>query len=292
MTYNQALGLIRAALSQRPTGTKVQVSAHEAAEKAILDYASGMVAPAAYRPSPFCGSGDVEQQQGIKYMSISELSVYDLLYVSEIYAGKPSGEIYQYRIKIWRTNNPNTSPVGDIPWLSYSYDAPAKITTPTVCILSEDDGSGTEGIMVVDWTKLTAVEYQNPGYMYGALFGFPVYRTYKKQGGEEFEVTPIAGDWKIEADATVNGSLPYYCAEVDANVVITLDNLANMVQKSFTIKHNLTTGKTLIIGSLEGIPIAGSLSVLVTEGKSVTVFVMENQFQLTGDWTENEPYTI
>ena len=38
MTYAQVLSTIRAALSQRPAGTKVQVSAHEAAEIALLNY--------------------------------------------------------------------------------------------------------------------------------------------------------------------------------------------------------------------------------------------------------------
>jgi len=39
MTYQQVLTLIQTALTGRAAGTKVQVAAHETAEKAILDFA-------------------------------------------------------------------------------------------------------------------------------------------------------------------------------------------------------------------------------------------------------------
>lgn len=291
MTYSQALTLIRAALSQRPSGTKVQVTAHEAAEIAILDYAAGITTPLTYRPSPFAGSGNQQQQSAIKYMAVSELSAYDLLYVSEMYASKTVGSLvtgkWSYRIAIYNAITPVSDPVSDVPWLEYSLDSDTQLTGATACPLSESDGSGTSGTMVVDWSKLTEGQYINNGYLEGCLFGVPQFRSYSSKGGEGIEVLPVVKDYEITTDGVINGSVPLYVATGSAEITATICAIDDVVLDSFVMKNEIV-GHNLIVKDIEALGIGGfTEGVEIATGKSVTIYPRSTKFEITGDYTEH-----
>lgn len=172
-TYAQVLAKIKAALSLRPTGTKVTVAKHEEAEIAILDYIEAAKQNFVERfNSPFNGTANTILSKAIKHFAVRELEDQTYFYIGFVTCGHFDGTDYNYEISILQAgdlNDPQTS----VPAFTWTARERNPFTGPVACILAEDDGSGRYGNMIVDFSQLTLGEtYTCQSYIEGALFAY------------------------------------------------------------------------------------------------------------------------
>ena len=172
-TYAQVLAKIRAALSLRPANTKVTVAKHEEAEIAILDYIEQQTAYTAKYNSPFNGTANTILAMAIKHFAVREIEDQLYLYLAEITAGYWDGTDYNYEILIMKGGADLSDSQTSTPAFTFTAKVRNPYSGPIGCILSEVDGSGRYGNMVVDWSALTLGEtYTCQSYSEGSLFAY------------------------------------------------------------------------------------------------------------------------
>jgi hypothetical protein len=281
MNYAQVLASIQAALTQRPVGTLIDDTAHEAAEKNILDFAKAIADSLTRMNSPFCGQLHPELALAIKPIAFREIDPGGLYYINEVVAGRllENGK-YLYKITIMNAVSPTSDGMSDIPWMEYIFQSTSVFTGLKRHVMVESDGSGAFGTIVIDWSALVAGnQYICQNYLEGCLFGIELLSYWAVITDSDLVIAPIP-IIEISGDVTVNGAKKQYLVRTDS-VEITVDPVANVLGE-FEIKNNSTTD-TLI--KTTGSELIDGLSAILLESKkSIRISPNVTKFEVFGSY--------
>lgn len=193
-------------LTGRSYGTQVQDTAHEVAEKAIVDFAC-------ISSSPYVGSLYPQLGQAIRFFGISENQPVTNFFISTFIVHRPSVSEYYYYIEISEvdvllSNNPTI-----VMEYEYTTTNQTKKTGVHSVPLTEVDGSGVQGKMNIDWDQIEDYGTGEHGYDAqswgeGGLMPSLMIGGWKQNGMQEPVPTPIDDD-----ASDIDGSEPVYIVD-------------------------------------------------------------------------------
>lgn len=285
MTYSQVITSIRNALTQRPEGTLVDDAAHEAAEINILDFAKAIADGITAMNSPFCGSIYPELAQAIKPISFKDIEPGALYYINEVVAGhlQENGK-YLYKVTIMNALSPTSTSQDDTPWMEYIYESTVLYTGLKRHVMTESDGSGGFGTIVIDWSKLAAGEqYICDSYLQGCLFGISLLSYWATLSESDIAITPM---WlaTIDSSCVINGKEKIYIIEATDDIVITLDEVSKMAGP-FKLKNNTPDTFTVEIHQTGDVSIDGHAYIGMIAGSYLEIVPNFNRFEVFGTYT-------
>ena len=266
--------LIHNFLTGRPLGTLVQDPDHEAAEKAIVDFAC-------LSTSPYNGALWPQLGEAIKFFGINDLQPGQLFFISQVFAHKPvtGGFLYQVQVSMaWNSFQTNC--------IAMQYILTSTVLKAGFSIigLSEFDGSGVQGYMVINWDAVENIGDHGYGcqdYTDGALIPTVLSggMAWKALGNSEIN-PPV-----LSEDFVADGSIPLiYCnptSEADQLVsIITKDNLKGPV-----FLKNISSVGIVQIGSDDEYLIEKARNVYLLPGDDAVIRLLEDQFFATGNYS-------
>jgi hypothetical protein len=174
------------------------------------------------RQSPVSGMLFSDVIAAVKYFQINEIAGAGLVYIDQIIAGTLAGGHYTYTITVRYTGS--LSSAGSIA-MRYTTSAPTEPKTGLELIeLSEYDGSGFYGYMIINWSALTlGFDYQMPYWADGGLFSvvsMPQRFNIKDGNVEEITTTGTSG---------LDGSKDLYIIDPAADITETIAAVASVV---------------------------------------------------------------
>lgn len=259
-TRKTLLTYIHTILSGRANGTLVQDTDHELAEQRIVNYA-------ALASSPYNGLLWPELGEAIRFFGVSDLQPGQLFFINRVYAHKPVTGGYQYYVEV------------ALAWNSFTINCVAMTFDVTVSTLksgvqtiglSEYDGSGAQGYMVINWDALINIGsggYGCTDYKEGALIPTLVSAGYWKGIGS------IATDMKppmVAEDFEADGIIPLiYCNPASVETITCNIKTWDLVKGPFCLK-NVGWGDVRLV-SADAYTIDGSIDGLIHSHADATI---------------------
>lgn len=232
----------------------------------------------------FVGDGNNEFIDAMKSCGVTKRAPGDLLFISEVKAGVLETGQYRYTINIMKATTVDSATVDCTKWLTYTSLVASKKTGWEHCVLTEDDGSGCQGVIVVDWSRLSLTEYDVADYKGGAL-GAIHHITNWTGGG----INPDLPLTTITENAMVDGSSTLYIVEATGtSVEIDLDDIL-LCAPIIRIKSKVAAPYVTGIRSKDGLLIGGFTDIELAEGNSVEIYKNVDHFEVTGTYTEVVP---
>ena len=230
----------------------------------------------ANRNGIFCGTGASEAIEALKSLMVTDLQSEDLLFIDEIVAGVSESGQYRYTVKIRNAPTVNATSQGSTAWLTWTELSSTRKTSWERIVMTEDDGSGCNAIIVIDWGKLTLTSYQFSTYKEGALFG--ISHIVDWSGDNSIPLPTLTG-----TTADIDGSGGLYLVDSTANVVLTLKAI-ELCRNKFSIQNQ--TGYECRVESNTGDPFGNAqVFTVAINGGTATLWKNGTSWAVTGDVT-------